>query len=85
MYRIVVSHSAEKEMDRLPVSVNRRMGVVINSLSNNPRPRGSKKLKGTKENIWRVRVGDYRVIYGINDEIKIIDIRKVGHRRDIYE
>lgn len=53
-------------------------------LANNPRPIGSKKLKGASENLWRIRIGDYRVVYLIEDSIKIIEIRKIGHRKDIY-
>lgn len=47
--------------------------------------RGEKKLEGKKEEIWRIRVGDYRIIYLIEDTIKIVEIRKIGHRKDIYE
>ena len=85
MYRIIVSQSAEKEMGKLPAHVNRRIEVAINALANNPRPHGCKKLKGTYEPTWRIRVGDYRIVYSIDDAIKIIDIRKVGHRKNIYE
>ena len=49
-----------------------------------PRPAGSKKLQGASENLWRIRTGDYRIIYAIEDTIKIIEIRKIGHRKDIY-
>jgi len=54
-------------------------------LAENPRPAGCKKLKGTHEDLWRIRIGNYRVIYTINDTIQIIDIQKIGHRKDIYE
>ncbi len=55
------------------------------SLEQDPRPEGSKKLAGTKEEFWRVRVGIYRIVYLIeDDEIKIVKITKVGHRKDIY-
>lgn len=58
---------------------------AIDGLSSNPRPDGSKKLKGSDENMWRIRIGDYRVIYIIEDEIKVINVRKVGNRKDIYK
>ena len=50
-----------------------------------PRPPGSKKLVNSKEQTWRIRVGDYRILYTIEDQIKIVDIRKVGHRKDVYQ
>lgn len=61
------------------------MSLTIDELAVNPRPVGCKKLKGEKEYLWRVRVGDYRIIYKIEDVVKVIEIRKVGHRKNIYE
>jgi mRNA interferase RelE/StbE len=58
---------------------------AISELAVNARPVGVKKLKGKGENLWRLRVGDYRVIYLIDDSIHIVNIRKIGHRRDVYE
>lgn len=83
-YKVVVSKSAAKELSKLPSTVNNRVIKAVMELSDNPRPQGSKKLKGGSEN-WRIRIGDYRVVYAIDDEILIVDIRKVGHRKDIYE
>jgi mRNA interferase RelE/StbE len=84
LYNIVVSKSAFKELSKLPLSANNRIIKAVSNLSENPRPHGSKKLKGGYE-LWRIRIGDYRVIYAIDDEILIVDIRKVGHRKDIYD
>jgi len=56
----------------------------IDNLSENPRPEGSKKLRGSDEDLWRIRIGNYRVIYSIKDSIRIVNIRKLGHRKDIY-
>jgi mRNA interferase RelE/StbE len=53
-------------------------------LAENPRPAGVKKLKGNNEDLYRIRSGDYRVVYSIEDEIRVVDIRKIGHRKDIY-
>jgi mRNA interferase RelE/StbE len=77
--------SAVKEMELLPKKIAQSITSAIFFLADNPRPRGCKKLSGSVNNFWRIRIGDYRVIYTIDDEIKIIDIQKVGHRRDIYE
>ena len=85
MYRILVSHSAEKDLEKLPASVNKRVAKAIDGLAEEPRPHGCKKLKGTDEDLWRIRIGDYRVIYHISDKIEIVDIRRVRHRRDVYE
>jgi mRNA interferase RelE/StbE len=85
MYKITFKRSAEKEIQKLPSLVISKIVPVIESLSSDPRPSGSKKLQGSKENIWRVRVGNYRVVYLIADEIKIVEIRKIGHRKDIYK
>lgn len=82
-YKVVVSKSAAKELSKLPSTINNRIVKAVLNLSDDPRPQGSKKLKGGSEN-WRIRIGDYRVIYAIDDEILIVDVRKVGHRKDMY-
>ena len=84
-YFLLVSKQALKELEKLPQKSNRKISTSIDALSENPRPDGCKKLKGEKDILWRIRVGDYRVIYSIEDEIKIVQIRKVGHRKDVYE
>lgn len=85
MYQIVISNSAEKDMEKLPTTVLRKVGTAIDNLASEPRPSGCKKLKGNHESLWRVRVGDYRIIYSIADKIEVIDIRRVRHRKDVYE
>lgn len=84
MYQIVVKPSAKKELKKLPNRAAAAIFEKIESLGKNPRPEGCKKLVNNKENIWRVRVGDYRILYIIDDEIEIIDVQHVGHRRDVY-
>ncbi len=85
MYLITFKRSAEKEIQKLPNQIIKRLSVAIDGLSSNPRPSGCKKLEGQKESLWRIRIGEYRVIYSIEDTIKIIEIRRVGHRKDVYE
>ena len=63
----------------------KKVAVAIDELAIEPRPEGSKKLKSSDENLWRIRIGDYRVLYIIEDTIKVVEIRKIGHRKDIYE
>ena len=84
MYTITITNSALKELQSLQKAVVKKIEKSISSLALNPRPSGAKKLKGNNENLYRIRSGDYRVIYSVNDEIKIVDIRRIGHRKDIY-
>jgi mRNA interferase RelE/StbE len=56
------------------------IGKAIDSLEESPHPPGCKKLKGANENLLRIRIGDYRVIYAVADDVQIVDVRKVGHR-----
>jgi len=85
MYQILISNSAEKDMDKLPTGALGKVALAIDHLAVEPRPTGCKKLKGYSENLWRIRVGNYRVIYSIEDKIEVIDIRRVRHRKDVYE
>ncbi len=79
-----MSRTATKELADLPVVVVNRIVPAIKKLGENPRPPGCKKLKGGQDT-WRIRIGDYRVVYIIEDVIRIVDVRSVGHRKDIYE
>jgi mRNA interferase RelE/StbE len=62
--------------------VQRRIATAIRGLADDPRPAGSRKLKNRE--VWRIRVGDYRVIYGVNDKESIVLVAKIDHRRDVY-
>lgn len=84
MFKILFKKSAEKELNSLPSASIKKISSAIDLLANNPRPKGSKKLAGQQETLWRIRVGDHRVIYTIEDVLKILEIRRVGHRKDIY-
>ena len=81
-YRVVLPKTARKALDRLPDEVVTRILDRLAELETNPRPADVKKLKGREA--WRIRVGDYRVIYEIHDRELQILIITVGHRRDIY-
>jgi mRNA interferase RelE/StbE len=85
MYKIVLKKSAQKELSKLPTSIVRKIAPVIDDLAINPRPVGAKKLEAQKDELWRVRVGNYRIVYSIEDVVKVIEIQKVGHRKDIYK
>ena len=82
-YHIVFARSARKELEALPRSLNSRVVRRIEALAVTPRPPGSRKLVGS-ENLWRIRIGDYRVIYGIYDEGRLLDVVAVRHRSDAY-
>ena len=82
-YAITFARSARKELERLePAQVN-RIFPIIESLTQNPRPTQCKKLSGL-QNLWRIRVGDYRLIYHIHDKQKMVDIVAIRHRREAY-
>ncbi|RPI14642.1 MAG: type II toxin-antitoxin system RelE/ParE family toxin [Ignavibacteriae bacterium] len=83
-YKILFDKSAGKEVDSLNINLAIRILDKIEMLSNNPRPMGCEKLKG-EENLWRIRVGSYRVIYSINDKNKVVNITIVRHRKDAYK
>ena len=83
-HTVVLTKTAEKNLHRLPVRVIEKIIGVLKSLEENPRPAGCKKLKGCK-NLWRASVGDYRLIYAIEEVIMLVDVREIGHRKDIYD
>ena len=83
MYSLVIERAAEKDMQRLPEDVHGRVSEAILQLKSNPRPHGSKKLTGMAGS-WRIRVGDYRVLYDIADAVRIVRVYRVRHRKDVY-
>ena len=82
-YAITFARSARKELENLDPALVDRIFPLIESLAQDPRPPKCKKLSGV-QNLWRIRVGDYRVIYHIYDADKVIDIVVVRHRREAY-
>lgn len=82
-YSIEIKKSATKELSKLPKNDLKRIVENIQELSENPRPDGCKKLSGDEK--YRIRIGNYRVLYSIEDEILVIYVVKVGHRKDIYK
>ena len=83
MYSLVIERAAEKDMQRLREDVHDRVSEAILQLKSNPRPHGSKKLTGMAGS-WRIRVGDYRVLYDIADAVRIVRVYRVRHRKDVY-
>ncbi len=82
-YRIVFAPRAEREFRALPPEVQRRLKPRIDSLAHNLRPRGVKALSG-EEGLLRLRVGDYRIVYQVENHALTVLILKIGHRREVY-
>ena len=78
-----IGRSAVKELEALPDQIIDRVAAKVDSLSTQPRPTGCKKLRGG-DDLWRVRVGDYRIIDAIDDTQLIVEIRVIRHRKDAY-
>ena len=83
-YQVKILPSAQKELASLPKAIRVRTGKKIDSLQTNPNPQGDKLLKGKGREAYRVRVGDYRILYQIQREILTILVIKIGHRREVY-
>jgi mRNA interferase RelE/StbE len=81
-YHVLLKRSAEKELDGLPAPIRNRITARLLNLANNPRPSGVKKLQG--QEAYRLRVGDYRVLYTIDDKKRMVMVYAVGHRREVY-
>lgn len=82
-YKIQILRRAQKELAQLSRDDFERARLAIERLAENPRPSGCKKLAGREG--WRIRAGDYRVIYDIDDDGQTATVVHVGHRRDIYK
>lgn len=82
-YRIQVDTSLEKVLKKIPHKDAKKIRDHIRALADTPRPHGVEKLSG-EENLYRIRCGDYRIIYSIHDHILLILIVSVGHRKEIY-
>lgn len=82
-YKVLFKRSADRALKKLPQDVQRRIAGEAALLANNPRPAGVVKMAGD-ENLWRIRIGDYRVVYEIHDDRLIILVLRVAHRKDVY-
>lgn len=81
-YSLLVKPSAVKELQSLPIKDRRRVVRRMQALADDPRPQGCEKLAGVE--LYRVRQGDYRVLYEVSDALKNVTIVKIGNRRDVY-
>jgi mRNA interferase RelE/StbE len=81
-YRITIRKSAVRELEDIPQKDIQRVVKRIRSLAKEPRPHGSQKLSGKEQ--YRIRQGDYRIVYSVEDKDSLVEIVKIGHRREIY-
>ncbi|MBE9004512.1 type II toxin-antitoxin system RelE/ParE family toxin [Fortiea sp. LEGE XX443] len=82
-YQIEITNRAAKQLKKLPEDIKIQIEEKIQELANNPRPNGVVKLEG-EEDTYRVRVGKYRILYEIKDDLLIVKVVKISHRRDVY-
>lgn len=81
-YRVEISRRAAKAVTSLDKPLRRKILAAIDALAGDPRPVGCRKLAG--QQAWRIRVGDYRVIYEIHDQVLLVIVIDIGHRQEIY-
>jgi len=81
-YKVLIKRSAAKELETLPAKDRGRVAARIQQLGSDPRPSGCEKLSG--DDRFRIRQGNYRIIYSVEDKVLTVMVVKVGHRRDIY-
>ena len=83
LYKIELKKSAEKDLNKIPQKLIYKILKTVEGLRNNPFPRGVRKITGT-EKFFRIRIGDYRIIYHVDEENKIVTIYYIRHRREAY-
>jgi mRNA interferase RelE/StbE len=83
-YALQIKQAAQRELDALDDALFGRIDRKILALADTPRPAGCKKLKGHKDQ-WRVRIGDWRVVYIIDDAAEVASVTRIAHRREVYE
>jgi len=81
-YNVLIKRSAAKELEGLPPKIRRQVAAKVAGLAVTPRPQGVEKLSGQEK--YRIRQGDYRVLYSIDDTAETVTVVKIGHRRDAY-
>jgi mRNA interferase RelE/StbE len=82
-YHVTFARSARRELEHLPEPIRSRVLRRIEALGSNPRPSGCRKLEGA-EDLWRIRIGEYRLVYSVDDSCHLVDISVIRHRSDAY-
>ncbi len=83
-YNVELTRTAEKQLRRIAKRDRNRLVEAIRGLADRPRPNGARKLQGY-DDVYRIRVGQYRVVYEVFDDRMVVIVLKVGHRKDIYK
>lgn len=83
MYRVLLERAAEKDLSRPSSEIHDLVIAAIQADATNPRPPGCRKLTASKHD-WRIRVGDYRLVYEIAADIRVVRVNRVRHRREVY-
>jgi mRNA interferase RelE/StbE len=81
-FKLLIKRSAAKELEELPLKARRRIATKVTALATDPRPPGAEKLSGQEK--YRIRQGEYRVLYTIDDRAHTVTVVEIGHRRDVY-
>jgi len=81
-YAVLIERRAQRALSRIPQQERDRIAATIRRLADEPRPHGVKKLTGREA--WRIRVGDYRILYEIHDDRLVVLVVEIGHRRQVY-
>ena len=84
IYQVEITSRAAKQLKKLPEDIKLRIEEKIQELAENPRPDGVVKLEDS-EDTYRARVGKYRILYEVKDDLLIVKVVKVGHRKDVYK
>jgi mRNA interferase RelE/StbE len=82
MYRVDLRHRVQQSLEKLQAKDRRMIIEALLGLEQDPRPKGVEKIRRTE--LWRIRKGDYRIVYQVADEDKVITVVRIGHRRDVY-
>jgi mRNA interferase RelE/StbE len=83
-YRVLLDARAAKQLESLPEPIVQTIDQAILTLASNARPAGVKRLRGKMKEGWRIRVGNYRILYRIDDDARTVRIFEIGHRREVY-
>jgi mRNA interferase RelE/StbE len=83
VYEVSLERKAERDLKKLPAEVFNRIIPQLKALAKKPKPSGCRKITGS-QNDWRIRIGDYRVIYEIDEEEKVVKVMRIRHRKDVY-
>ena len=84
-FHLRISEKVEKDFAKIPVKEIKKILQKIKSLSVDPYPKGNKKISSSVEDLYRIRHGNYRILYIVEEQIKVVEVRKVGHRKDVYK